>query len=243
MCPIMTHVSETHTNDGWTFKTFTPGTLWLQKFTLSRIVKSFATYQPIILDGRELRRGSRACADRWRLIERVIAESDSESVLDLGCAEGYFVREAAKRKRVALGVDGDLRAITIGQTLASLERISGAAFMHAVITPKLVRQLPQFDSVIFLSILHHVFNELGAEDAREMMEAIRTRTRKRLIFDMGQSNETTYPWAKILPPMEPDPGTWISHFLRQCGFSAVEVVGESEGYNQAHARLLFAATP
>ena len=231
------------TSEGWTFKPLAPGTRWLTKLILSRLVKSRGTYQPIILNGRVLRQGGRDCVARWSVIDSIMVETDSQSMLDIGCAEGYFVRHAAKHGRVALGIDGDIRSITIAQSLALLEGLSGAAFMHLFITPEIVRSLPQFDTVIFLSVLHHVLTDRGPDEAHKLMQAIHSATRKRLIFDMGQSNETTYPWSKILPPMVPDPASWISQFLLDCGFSSVQVIGQSDGYLQAHPRLLFVATP
>jgi SAM-dependent methyltransferase len=231
------------TDESWSFKPLARGTRWLTKLNLFRLVKSGGTYQPVVLNGRVLRNGDRSCAARWSIIEKVITETRSRSVLDLGCAEGYFVRHAVRSGRVALGVDGDLRSIAIAQSLNLLDKISGAAFMHALITPEFVERLPRFDVVIFLSVLHHIFTQRGPVEAKNMMRAVHAATGKRLIFDMGQSNESAYEWSARLPPMLPEPALWISQYLQDCGFSDVEVVGESEGYMQSHSRLLFIASP
>jgi hypothetical protein len=81
------------------------------------------------------------------------------------------------------------------------------------------------------------------DEARRLMQVIRSKTTKKLIFDMGQSNEVDYVWARVLPAMEPDPPTWIAEYLKDCGFSSVEILGETDGYYQVHRRTLFIATP
>jgi len=236
--------AKTNSAESWSFGRFSRRCSWLQKFTILQLVKSFATYQPIMLNGRALKSGDRECADRWQIIDRIISSGDMHNLLDLGCAEGYFIREAAsQRKCIALGVDADIRRVTVARSIASYEGIIGAAFLLAYITPEFVQQLPEFDVVLFFSVLHHVICERGLDEARALMNAIRSRTRKKMIFDMGQSNETEFAWAKVLPSMDPDPTTWITQFLKDCGFSSVDVVGESEGYHRTHRRILFVATP
>jgi SAM-dependent methyltransferase len=235
---------KTNSDESWSFGRFSRRCSWLQKFTILQLVKSFATYQPVVLNGRELKSGDRECADRWQIVEKIISSGNIHNVLDLGCAEGFFIREAASQKKcIALGVDADIRRVTVAQSIASYEGIIGAAFLLANITPEFVRRLPEFDVVLFFSVLHHVMYERGLDEAQKLMNAIRSRTRKKMVFDMGQSNETEFSWAKVLPSMDPDPTTWITQFLRDCGFSSVEVVGESEGYHRTHRRILFVATP
>jgi SAM-dependent methyltransferase len=227
----------------WNFGRFSRRSAWLQKFTIARLARSFGTYQPVTLDGAVLAEGDRGCAARWQLMESAFARFDVASVLDLGCAEGYFTRRAAAKNCVALGVDGDIRRVTIAQSVAFYEGASGVGFLHARIDPAFVAKLPRFDLVIFLSVLHHVIGEQGMDAAHRLMQAVRSRTVKTLIFDMGQSNETQFAWARTLPAMEPDPAAWIADFLRRCGFSSVQMLGESEGYQRLHSRALFMAAP
>jgi O-antigen chain-terminating methyltransferase len=177
------------------------------------------------------------------VIADALAGLDAGSFLDLGCAEGYFVMQAARRGWIALGVDGDLRRLAVAQNVALCDGLSRAGFLHGSITAGFVRKLPCFDVVLFLSVLHHVMCEQGVSGASELLRAIRSRTGMRLIFDMGQSNETTYDWAPLLPRMDPDPATWITGLLESCGFSSVRIIGETQGFMGAHPRHLFLAEP
>ena len=174
--------------------------------------------------------GERACIDRWLLVQNKIKPLDPASFLDLGCAEGYFVLQAAQAFNcVSIGVDADIRRLTVA-TMASALNHSGAGFVDASIDLELLRKLPVFDVVMFLSVMHHVMYEHGVDHARNLLSAIRSKAGKCLIFDMGQSNETSHEWAALLPEMTPDPETWIKQFLRSAGFSTVETVGETDAY-------------
>ena len=228
----------------WDFDNFPSSVAWLQKFTFARLVASFSQYQPVQLGGDEFAAGDRDCARRWDMIQEAAGSGAVSSLLDLGCAEGYFVRRAAKEKGwVCLGVDGDIRRVTVAQAIVSLERIEGAAFIYSKVTPDFVAKVPSHDVVLCLSLMHHIICEHGMDYARRMMATIRSRTQKTLVFDMGQSDEHGHEWSKKLPPMLPDPATWISSFLREAGFSDVSIVGDSKSYLDTGRRILFAATP
>ena len=116
-----------------------------------------------------------------------------------------------------------------------------AGFMYAHIIPEFLSKLPTFDTVIFLSVLHHVMYEHGVDYAREFMKLIREKTAKFLIFDMGQSNETGMKWACLLPDMGPDLHAWIAEFICSCGFSEVIKAAETDAYQSNVRRAVFVA--
>ena len=213
------------------------------KFVLRRLVKQVQPYHPVAMDGEVLSAGERDCADRWKIISDVLAQR-ADTVLDLGCAEGYFVSRAAKEYGcVALGVDADVRRLTVAQDLNVINKNERAGFMYAHFDMEFLRKLPQFDVVIFLAVLHHVMYEHGVDYAREFMRCIRGITRKTLIFEMGQSNETAMYWAPLLPDMGPEPHKWIQEFLLSCGFSSAERAGETDAYHSNQKRSIFIAQP
>lgn len=225
-------------------RTFPPFWDWLQRFTLRRLTKTYEPYHPVFLGADSVASGERACIDRWTLVQNSIKPLSPASFLDLGCAEGYFVLEAAKAFNcVSLGIDADIRRLTVAMSASALNRINGAGFISAKIDAELLRKLPIFEVIIFQSVMHHVMYERGVDYSRELLAAIRSKTSKCLIFDMGQSNETTHEWAALLPPMTPNPQTWISQFLKSAGFSRVEIVGQSDAYKNAVTRTLFIAYP
>jgi SAM-dependent methyltransferase len=216
---------------------------FLHKFAIRRMIKDIQPYHPISIEGEVISNGERGCSDRWAVINEVVSK-DQGSVLDLGCAEGYFVQRVAREYGCfVLGVDADVRRLTIAQDVNVLNKNERAGFMYAHITPEFLGKLPTFDTVIFLSVLHHVMYEHGLDYARDFMKLIREKTAKSLIFDMGQSNEITMQWAPLLPDMGPNPQEWIAEFIRSCGFSVVVKMGETDAYRSNVSRAVFVAHP
>jgi SAM-dependent methyltransferase len=215
-----------------------------QRFLLRRLVNSYEPYHPVYLSGVQISAGERSCVDRWHLIEPYLRDVGSKSVLDLGCAEGYFVQQAAKNLNcLSIGIDADLRRLTIARMTATLNAIAGACFIYDTLDSELLRRLPEFDTVFFLSVLHHIMYEHGEEYALQLVREIRRVTRRCLIFDMGQSDEVQHEWSKLLPDMSPNPQTWIGNFLRSAGYSDVAVIGQTDAYKSDVRRFLFTAKP
>ena len=213
------------------------------KVVLRQLVKQVQPYQPVSMDGKVLSTGERECSDRWQIISDVLAQG-ADTVLDLGCAEGYFVSRAAKEYRCfAVGIDADVRRLTVAQDLNVINKNEYAGFMYANVNLEFIRKLPQFDVVIFLAVLHHVMYEHGVDHARELMTCIRAKTKKTLVFEMGQSNERSMYWASLLPDMGPSPHEWIKEFLLSCGFSKADRVGETDAYRSNSKRGIFVARP
>ena len=115
--------------------------------------------------------------------------------------------------------------------------------MYANLSMEFLRKLPQFDVVIFLAVLHHVMYEHGVDYARGFMQCIRGITKKTLVFEMGQSNEKSMYWAKLLPDMGAEPHQWLKEFLLSCGFSQAEKVGETDAYHSNSRRSIIVAHP
>jgi SAM-dependent methyltransferase len=213
------------------------------KFVLRQLVKQVQPYHPVSMVGKLLSQGDRQCSDRWQIISNVLAQG-ADTVLDLGCAEGYFVSRAAREYSCfAVGIDADVRRLTVAQDLSVINKNECAGFMYAHLSIEFLRKLPQFDVVIFMAVLHHVMYEHGVDHAREFMSCIRAKTKKMLVFEMGQSNETSMYWASLLPEMGPRPHEWIRDFLLSCGFSKADKVGETDAYQSNSSRSIFVARP
>lgn len=216
----------------------------LYKLALRQIARSYDPYQPVSINGKPICPGERKHSDRFAVIRNVIESLGAKTVLDLGCAEGYFVEQAATQCGcIALGIDADVRRLSLAQASIALNRVKGAGFMYGELTPEFICMLPMFDAVFFMSILHHIMYERGVEYALEYMKGIRAKASKFLIFDMGQSDETENAWASLLPDMGSNPHLWVKQFLESAGFSKVEKLAESDSYQGSAKRALFCLIP
>jgi cyclopropane fatty-acyl-phospholipid synthase-like methyltransferase len=215
----------------------------LYKRAVRRLAKSYSPYHPIFLGAKRIAQGERACVDRWETIAAHMRATGAKTLLDLGCAEGFFVQQAAKSGCLAVGVDADVLRLSLAQAAATLNRVQGAGFIYAELTPKFIDSLPAYDVVLFLSVLHHIMYEQGVGPAREYMTRLRAKVGQFMIFDMAQSNETRHAWASLLPDMGADPHAWIAEFLRSAGFQSVEKIGETDSYQGPVRRALFRIAP
>jgi len=140
----------------------------------------------------------------------------NKTVLDLGCSGGYFTLDVAAEAKRVMGVDGDQDVIEQNVAMARRIGIDNVEFLHARITPQFIAALPRFDIVLFLSVFHHMLaasdaydwnSEASRNEAFDTLKAIRSKTNV-LVFEMGYPDEG-YDWSSKLPPMDPDPVTWI----------------------------------
>jgi len=208
------------------------------------LAKSFPTYQPVVHDGvYDTKRSDRDCFDRWELIAGEITSSQSQSFLDIGCAEGFYVLKAGERGCFALGVDADVRRLGVAQNQLLTDAKGAVGFMHAVINPTLLEKLPPFDAVVFMSVMHHMMYTEGEAYCLAFLKKLRSRINKVMVFEMGQSNEKKNAWADKLPDMGANPHEWIKQFLLSAGFSHVEKIGESDSYMDDQRRAIFRVAP
>jgi len=160
--------------------------------------------------------------------------------LDLGCAEGFYVLQSAKEFNIfSLGIDADIRRLDIAQNQLIAEDITSAGFALADINPDFIDQLPKFDIVIFMSVLHHFMYSHGQDYCRDFLSRLREKISKVMIFEMGQSDELENEWARKLPDMGNNPHQWIKDFLLSAGFSKVTKIGESDSFRKDKNRAIF----
>ena len=215
----------------------------LPGINLQRLIDSKYAYQPVVIGDQVLKRGKRDCADRWSLIKNIIESKNVDTVLDLGCAEGYFVKKAAAMGCTATGVDNDpVRVATAFLTMLH-EQLPHCYFSGANIDEAFIQSLQPHDLVICTSLLHHFLYSTGLENTQRVLRAIHEITQKALIFETGQSNEQEMSWATQLPDMGSDPLAWIKDFLVDAGFTSMEVLGQTDSFNSTVARYLIVATP
>ena len=165
--------------------------------------------------GGLFRSSGRLVEQRIKAIRRHV-DFQGKTVLDLGCSGGYFSLNIAQEAKRVLGVDGDREVIEQNIAVAHRMGIKNVEFINARLTPQLISALPDFDVVLFLSVFHHMLaasdaygwnSEASRSEAFDALQVIRDKARV-LVFEMGYPDEG-YDWSSKLPPMEPDPVTWI----------------------------------
>jgi len=113
---------------------------------------------------------------RWEFIRGYIADTDS-SLLDIGCAEGFFCKRAAD---CGLSVHGiDMRENRIKKARRDLPE---GKFEVMQITPDSVTKLPSVDIVLALTVYHHWVRDFGWEQANLILYELMKNCRL-LVFE------------------------------------------------------------
>lgn len=109
--------------------------------------------------------------DRWEYIEpRVRAAS---SVIDIGCAEGFFTRKAASAGAFSVGIESERERVSRARERA--DALDNCAFMCAILSPETVRQLPQVDTILLMTVHHHWEQAYGLDAAERMFQVVLDR--------------------------------------------------------------------
>lgn len=182
--------------------------------------------------------------ERWRLIKLEIEAYEATSLLDIGCAEGWFIRRAAEDLGCfSIGVDIDNTRLLLGE----ISRLHDRGERYATIKAKLnvddIEKLPQFDIVLCLSVVHHIIRIDGVDEACKFINAIGKIARKAVIFEMGTSEEKEMAWAKNMPLMKNGQSDFIKDFLSDAGFKKIRELGSTPSIEKGSNRILFIAEP
>ncbi len=197
-------------------------------------------YEPVEVGGRRFK-NLRDSEHRWKVMAETLREYNVRNVLDIGCAEGWFVRRAATELNCfAIGIEASDRVL-IGELARLHDEVERMAIMRTRLSARDIHDLPKFDAVICMSVVHHIIRSDGVAVAEEFVRALAQRAEKLLIFEMGTADEKS--WTAMLPELPQGQETFVVGFLERCGFRNVRVIAESLAYHREVKRLLFAAEP
>jgi hypothetical protein len=100
-------------------------------------------YESVEIGGRRFN-NVRDSDRRWRAVAEVLDRHAVHNVLDVGCAEGWFVRRAAKDHNCfAVGIEAT-DALCVGELARLHDRVERAATIRAFMTPEALRRSDHF---------------------------------------------------------------------------------------------------
>ena len=208
-----------------------------------RATRSKRPYEPVQIGGRH-HAAKREAEERWQAIAGVLSLNRARSVLDVGCAEGWFVRKAAEEFNCfSVGVDGSHDRVQTGEIARLHDQVPRAAVMTAILTGEDLRELPRFDVVICLSVVHHVIRAGGMAAAEDFLQGVAACAKKAVIFEMGTSEEAQLSWTSLLPAMEGGQERFVTELLARSGLTDVKVIASTPGLKRDANRLMFSAVP
>lgn len=107
--------------------------------------------------------------DRWELIESHLTE-EHDSLVDLGCADGFFVKKAADRGMAVSGFEGNQNRVD--RAKKSCQGYDNVNIEQKYISPENIIEILSSDVVLFLTVHHHWIRQYGWERAASMFQQI-----------------------------------------------------------------------
>lgn len=198
-------------------------------------------YEPLQISGTILK-SQRDWEIRWSLIKEELISRQASSIIDIGCAEGWFVRRAAEDLGCfAIGIEKESKRIIPSEIARLHDDVENCSIIKAKLDPEGIMKLPICDVILCLSVVHHVLRLGGMETTRLFLEALATRAKKALIFEMGTSEEKEMSWVHDLPPMPHGQEVFIRDLLQSAGFKEIHMLGTSLSYKKEVERYLYVA--
>lgn len=108
---------------------------------------------------------------RWEFIRQYITDTD-HTLLDIGCAEGYFCLRASEMGLSVTGIDMNESRIEKARQLCP-----DGEFKTLNITPNNINELPDVDVTLVLTVHHWWASEFGWETAASMLQTLMKSTR------------------------------------------------------------------
>jgi len=146
------------------------------------------TYQPINdprLKGWKVDR-----FDAAQRLEYILKNLKGKKVLDIGCSEGYYSRELARRGYEVTAIDRRKGLIAAARYLTTLEGLK--------VDYHVVNDWAEFDgkydTILFLAIIHNDMKTIGVEKGLEKLRHLRDRAN--VIFMEVPNNHNERGWGK-----------------------------------------------
>lgn len=150
-----------------------------------------------------------------------------KTVYDLGCSNGFFCFELAKRGAKVIGIDKNKDTIKLNKLISEYYDLDIQFFEDDLLDETFyTERMEKSDIVIFLSVIHHIYNKTQKNPSQFCNKILQTISKKTgyLFFETGQSGEPFH-WSIKLGEMGLDPKNWIlSNWLHNTSFLEKEVL-------------------
>jgi SAM-dependent methyltransferase len=186
-------------------------------------------------DSQKIRRAG--TGERWVLIQDRM--DGCGSLLDVGCSSGLLTSLAAGFGCLAIGVDANWKMLA--KAHKRRRPYLSLAYLHFVVTPQTVDQLPTCDAVLCLSIYHQWHAKFGHEDAQHILRTLGRKARRRMFFE-PPSKQSKY-GAQPPPIIDRDERSIAAYNLEMLGGlfgrENVEFLGGTRASRSESYRYLF----
>ncbi len=143
-------------------------------------------YQPV--DDERVKGFSIFRRDSSKRLEYILKHLAGKTVLDIGCCEGYFTIELAKKNYTVTALDSNSKRIAIARYLTTIKGLIGKVTCHHATWETFLNRDVHFDNILFLSTLHHRILRAGLEEAFKALSVFKGKA-NRIFFETPMSTE------------------------------------------------------
>ncbi|MEZ4459265.1 MAG: class I SAM-dependent methyltransferase [bacterium] len=177
-------------------------------------------YQPVPLPGFPKTPAERdSSRQRLELIQRHVDFHDKH-VLDLGCANGFFLLSLHEVIADGLGVDHFQGNVDTCDALISAYDIQNLRFRRGSITKQLVEELTadrRFDVCFLMSVHHHLVRDVGIDETKAIIQHLASAC-DLLIIEQGSLTQDEYSsWTGRDEAFVTNSYTRLVSMLESCG--------------------------
>jgi len=199
-------------------------------------------YEPVSISGRLVEGSKRDWKERWSAIKKVIGKYEAETIMDIGCAEGFFLKKAAEEYDCfSIGIDMNEERLKLGELTRLYDGAENYAVIKASLNPSKIRKLPKVDVILCLSVVHHIIKSNGMSLAISFVQELVKKTNKAIVFEIGTSDEKSF--LGRMPNMPDGQEFFVKKFLEDAGCKNISILNESKSIKKDSIRLMFVAEP
>lgn len=185
--------------------------------------------------------GSRKETDvRVKVIKKKLISDNIKNLIDLGSAEGKFLKLASSLGIFALGVEADERRYLVSNYNKNFEDYKNFGVIFNELSLKFLKNIPQIDSAIYLSVHHHILASSGIKMGNEILKELFKKVKKSLFFETAMHDEFSDKWSlnykKNLKNMN---DASIRKFFKVLGAKKIQILANTKAYNEGYIRPLY----
>lgn len=162
-------------------------------------------YHELPFDDLKFRRHRGGTKARIENILGLVDGVEDKSVLDLGCSVGGLSFGMTMNKaKLVLGIDYDAESINVAREVRDKKGFKNVAFQNKDITVELIRSLPQFDVILWLSQWMWIVKQKGMDYAKDLLFEV-SKKGDVMIFESAANDGM----AKIKGATQDDIAKWL----------------------------------